>query len=187
MQGVDKLQKEIDGKTLLNRCVGTVLQSCIERCILVISGGYTEHRYMEMGMPDLLVKIVEVTEPNLGMSASIQAGVKAAGQNCDSILIMLADMPDIQPHHIDKIVKSHDPKNGHKIVCPIDPSGQIGHPVLFDISYYNQLMELTGDRGAKSILQKEKDFVLKIPMDFSVTTDLDTPKDWAKWQAANLK
>lgn len=31
---------------------------------------------MEMGMPDLPIKIVEVIEPNLGMSASIRTGVK---------------------------------------------------------------------------------------------------------------
>lgn len=30
--------------------------------------GYTEHRDMKMGMPDLPIKVVEVIEMNLGMS-----------------------------------------------------------------------------------------------------------------------
>jgi molybdenum cofactor cytidylyltransferase len=47
------------------------------------------------------------------------------------------------------------------------------------------LMELTGDQGARAVLQRHADKILYTALPGQhATTDLDTPEAWAAWRAS---
>lgn len=180
MRGEDKLLRRVGNATLLRHCVKVALASKIDHCVVVLKKGAVAHKKTLQGLP---VKIVEVDDAERGMSASLRAGVAAIDTRPGAIIVGLADMPDLTPDHFNKVISAHNTERNHFIVCPTNPSGQRGHPVLFDTKFSENLVNLEGDKGAKTIVNTVPEWVVDIPMDAAVSLDLDTPEAWAEWES----
>ena len=184
MRGEDKLLRKIGTKTLLRHSVEVALASNIDQCVVVLKKGASDHKKTLQGLP---VDIVEVDDAGLGMSASLRAGILAIETKPCAVLVGLADMPDLTPSHYNQVLAAYNPAVNHFIVCPITPSGQRGHPVLFDTKFVENLAGLKGDTGAKAIVNTVPEWVVDIPMDAAVSLDLDTPKAWDAWEEKRQK
>ncbi len=113
---------------------------------------------------------------NPGMADSIACGV-AATRNADGWLVLPADLPLIQPTTLQFMAKAlHD---ATQQVMPCDvvvPMYQQkrGHPVGFSKACLQDLLQLTGDKGAASVVAKHNS--LQVPVDdVGCVTDVDTP------------
>jgi molybdenum cofactor cytidylyltransferase len=102
-----------------------------------------------------------------------------------AVLVGLADMPDLTPLHFNRVIAAHDPAKNRLIICPTNPNGKRGHPVLFDAKFIENLAGLRGDTGAKDIVKTVPEWVFEVPMDAAVSLDLDTPEAWDAWEAVN--
>jgi molybdenum cofactor cytidylyltransferase len=178
MGGENKRLRHIDGVPLLRRPAETLLASGIDHCVVVIAAGATDHRRALEGLP---VTITEAVDAALGMSASLCAGVAALPDEAVAVLVALADMPDLTPEDIIRVIEGHSPDKGQLIVCPLDDMGRRGHPVLFDRRYFEILQNLSGDNGAREVLRAVPDAILEVQVGAAVSRDLDTPQDWADW------
>lgn len=58
--------------------------------------------------------------------------------------------------------------------------GQPGHPVLFDPSCFPDLLRLTGDQGAKSIIHQHPDQCVRVPAEVPPLEDVDTLEDYLR-------
>ncbi len=174
----DKLFKLIDGEPLLRRSVMQITKADINSCLVVVRKITDAHK---AALEGLNVQLIEAPEASLGMSASMRAGVLAAGPNTKAFLICLADMPDITDSHINKIMAAHDPDHDRNIIRPKTPAGKYGHPVLFDGKFYEDMASIDGDVGAKSVIQSASDEVYDLVLDEAIITDLDTPQAWSEW------
>jgi len=180
MRGDDKLLRQVHDVPLLRHCVEQVLASDVTDCVVVIAKGMQKHRTALAG---LSVSIVEATDADLGMSASLRSGVLALEHKPKVVFIAFADMPDVNKNHFNRLIAEYDKIGGPSIICPAAQNGSRGHPVLFDAAYLQKLTELTGDIGAKPILQSVPEAVHEVQMDDAVILDLDTPEAWAAWHA----
>ncbi|WP_367156123.1 NTP transferase domain-containing protein [Methylomonas sp. HYX-M1] len=109
-----------------------------------------------------------------GLSASLACGVAAAPAS-NAVLIALADMPWIQPASIAAIARAM--YAGAWIAAPAY-RGRRGHPVGFSPLLRAELLGLTGDQGAKPVLQNHDGRVTLIDCDDpGVLLDIDTPAD----------
>ncbi len=109
-----------------------------------------------------------------GMSASLQAGIRAA-DTADAWVIALADMPLIKPATCQQLVAALRLEGG--IVQPVFAS-QRGHPVGFAAKYRAELLALTGDQGARALLNRYAGQVQYLPVeDAGVLQDIDRPED----------
>lgn len=92
-----------------------------------------------------------------------------------SFIIALADMPYIRVETIQKIVQVF--KKEKAIVVPTY-QGKRGHPVLFPARFAADLLQLTGDQGAKSIIAAHPEDVIFMPCDDAgIVHDIDTVAD----------
>jgi molybdenum cofactor cytidylyltransferase len=58
--------------------------------------------------------------------------------------------------------------------------GRRGHPVGLAGSFFDELIELGGDQGARELLKRNERKLVKIPLgDPGVIRDIDTPDDLA--------
>jgi len=116
-----------------------------------------------------------------GMSASLRAGMMAVPPEAEGVMVLLADMPEIQTEHINQLIAQFQP---NRIVRAVTEDGISGHPVLFAKTYFADLAALTGDVGAKTILRLAQDQIVDVTISGQAATlDLDTPEDWAHWRA----
>ncbi|MFT5135056.1 MAG: molybdenum cofactor cytidylyltransferase [Arenicella sp.] len=116
-------------------------------------------------------KIVECSDSNLGMSASLIAGVTATIE-ADGWMIGLGDMPYVAS---ETIVKLTDNLSQSNIVMPCYRK-QLGNPVGFGSLFKDELLALRGDRGGKSIIQQHSNLLMILPtQDQGVVFDIDAP------------
>lgn len=123
---------------------------------------------------------------HLGMGDTIAAAV-AQTQNANGWLILPADMPLIDPGAILAMATAlHESnKTADEVVLPM-VRGQRGHPVGFSKACQAKLLALSGDNGAKSllqILQTKKIYIDEIPwvrLPEGCLIDVDTAADIQK-------
>lgn len=109
-----------------------------------------------------------------GMSSSIACGV-AACRDAPGWVIALADMPYVPVKLIGQIVAAL--QRGSDIVAPVYRHKR-GHPVGFSHRHANALMQLSADRGARSIIAANRDSLELIETgDRGVIVDIDSIKD----------
>ncbi|KQM47006.1 molybdopterin-guanine dinucleotide biosynthesis protein MobA [Pseudomonas sp. Leaf15] len=105
-----------------------------------------------------------------GMGDSIAAAV-AASASADGWLVVLGDMPFIQPSTLERVI---DAVQDEGISVPVQ-AGKYGHPVAFGRALGPRLMALSGDRGAKPLFTKA--VVREVPVeDPGVLWDVDVPQ-----------
>ena len=105
-----------------------------------------------------------------GMGDSIATGVRACALAA-GWLILPADLPLVQPATLRAVAEALE---SHTIVQPVY-QGQRGHPVGFAAACGPGLMALTGDQGARALLQDHVPFALPVD-DAGCIHDVDTPE-----------
>jgi len=115
-----------------------------------------------------------------GISSSIKAGLNSAlekNNQIESCIFCVCDQPYISA---DIFLQLTDKKHtsGKKIIA-CSYAETIGTPVLFDKKYFNALMNLQSDEGAKKLLSLYKDDVDFIPFEKG-EFDIDTEADYNK-------
>ena len=111
-----------------------------------------------------------------GMGASLACAVRAAGK-ADGYLVALADMPFVRTASIAAVRDAL--AAGAPLAAPYWRAKR-GHPVGISGGFFDQLVALGGDEGAKSILQANQERLLKVPVgDPGAIRDIDTPGDLA--------
>lgn len=113
-------------------------------------------------------------EAERGMGASLAHGVQAA-RNADAWVIALGDMPRIRPETIRLVGQAL--AAGAAIVAPAY-RGERGHPVGFSAQFRDELMALSGDSGARAVLERHPDKIRLIECDDpGVLYDIDRRAD----------
>ena len=111
-----------------------------------------------------------------GMGASLACAVRAAGA-ADGYLVALADMPFVRPTSIGAVRDAL--ASGARIAAPYFRARR-GHPVGISGTFFDRLIELGGDEGARGILAAHEAEVVKVPVgDPGVIRDIDQPGDLA--------
>jgi molybdenum cofactor cytidylyltransferase len=120
------------------------------------------------------INFIKADKSDLGMGHSLATGIQAT-QQAKGWLIGLADMPMITADILELLVS--ELKQGAAISAPFY-HGKRGHPVAFSNQYRDDLMQLTGDVGAKTIVQAHETLIQAVNIDtLSIFIDIDTQAD----------
>jgi molybdenum cofactor cytidylyltransferase len=150
------------------------LRAAVERSIVVVRSADAElaARFSTEG-----AIVVECAQAHLGMGHSLGCGVSAL-RDASGWIVALGDMPRVQPSTI--VALAQRLAAGARIVVPIW-DGQRGHPVGFAASLREELLALSGDSGARALLQRHAADVEWIPVnDPGILQDVDTQADAAR-------
>jgi len=118
-----------------------------------------------------------------GMSSSLRAGVEYVLEHwpaVDGLLIALGDQPLAGSGIVEVLVerfRSMPDEPGRPLVVAPRYRGELGNPVLFDRSLAPELLAVTGDRGARGVIERDPTRVSYVDFDRAAPRDVDTPKD----------
>ena len=119
-------------------------------------------------------EVVVCDNADEGMGVSLACAARAAGP-AKGYLVALADMPFIRRSSIAAVREAL--VSGAPLAAPYW-RGRRGHPVGISGKFYQDLLSLAGDQGAKNILEKNGETLVKVPLgDPGVLRDIDTPED----------
>ncbi len=121
------------------------------------------------------VRVVHSESAALGMGHSLASAMRAISERsrADAVAIFLGDMPWISADSLGHLLALAAPEH---IVVPTF-QGQPGHPVIFGRRFWPALQCLSGDSGAKSVLQANPHAVRRLPLnDPGILRDIDGPE-----------
>lgn len=179
MQGRDKLLEPIDGRPLLMRVIDTA-QATGNSVYVTLPEGKNARRSL---IADRDIQIIDVTDADSGMSASLRAWAASKPAQDTNVMIILADMPDLTTGDLTTLLSAFAKNHGNAIIRATSADGKPGHPIIFPNRLIPQIAKLTGDQGARSLLTAEDVIQVPLPNEHA-TTDLDTPEQWEHWRQA---
>ena len=174
MKGENKLTKEIHGIPLIKLSVKNILASSINELIIVL--GHQKEIIEKLIDKNEKIKFVFNKDFECGMASSIKTGLNNLSEKNEAFIICLGDMPMVSHDTYNQLIKS---KNNKKIIVPTY-KGQQGNPVLFDKSMKEKVLNITGDVGAKKILELNKDKILNIEINnINITKDFNIRENFS--------
>jgi molybdenum cofactor cytidylyltransferase len=165
-----KVQLGGDGKTILGACLAHATASGL-RVVAVVTEALAAQANEHIAARDVVVVPSAAPERGRGMGDSIAAGVAASGE-ADGWLILPGDMPCVLPETILTVAHA---MRGHSVVYA-QYRARRGHPVGFAAGLYNDLIQLTGDEGARRLIARYPAQAVDVP-DAGVLMDIDTVDD----------
>jgi molybdenum cofactor cytidylyltransferase len=176
--GFDKLSLPWGKRTVLERCFQTLLRSKVREVVIVRGLRNKAVRHPFRGKK---IKIVTNPHPAGGMSTSIRKGLRAICTGSDGILIALGDQPFLKTRTVNALIRVFDRKK-ERIIVP-SFQGKMGHPVIFHKAYKKELMNLKGDVGGRSVIERHRGDVRVVRVrSIGVAKDVDTWQDYEKWR-----
>jgi molybdenum cofactor cytidylyltransferase len=165
--GPNKLLQPWDDSTIVGTVVSTLL-SCGLPAIVVT--GRDALLVAETVAP---AQTVFNPEFQSGLGTSIACGVRTAPAG-HGVLIALGDMPSLRREVVLQLLAGYDAPDA--IVAPAyaDEPDRPGHPVLFGLDYREALCGLSGDEGAREVLQANRRRLILLPV-LGGLEDIDEP------------
>ncbi len=113
-----------------------------------------------------------------GISSSIAAAVEYFKESADAIMFMVADQPMVDTGTLDNIISIFRQNPSFIVASSVD--GDVRNPMIFPKRYFEDLLQLTGDIGAKSVALANITHVIKIEVSPEKLVDIDTVEDLVK-------
>jgi molybdenum cofactor cytidylyltransferase len=169
--GEDKLLFPLPGGTPIGVASARLLREAVDRVTVVVGDSRSSFAQL-LAREDLAV--AECVHADEGMGASLAHGVRATAGS-DGWIIALADMPYIQTSTIRLVADAL--RQGAPLAAP-SYKGRRGHPVGFSHAFYDALIKLTSDMGARSVVHAHRDQLVRVPVsDHWILHDIDTVHD----------
>lgn len=182
MGSTNKLTSEINGKPMIAHVADAALASNADGIILVTGHKKDEVLKALAGRPMGYAHNPDYAE---GLSTSIKTGIKAATEldpPVDAAVILLGDMPLVTADLINQLIQAHDPSDD-KFICVPVVGKKRGNPVLWDATFFDDLLSLSGDVGAKALMAQHADLLCEVSFDGDAPlTDFDTPESLREHQ-----
>src|SRR5262249_17907207 len=112
-----------------------------------------------------------------GIASSIRAGVSRLPSSCTAVLVVLVDQVAVTAEDLKRLVGAW--RRQPEYIAAARYGTTTGVPAIFPRSTFSELLSLRGDVGARSLLQRNPDRVVRVPM-ASAALDIDTPEDLLK-------
>ncbi len=172
--GTPKQLLDLGGRPVLAHTLSAVKQSRVD--LVLVALGH-EQSSIEASI-DLSGSII-ITNPHYaeGQSTSVVAVVRELPDDVDAVVFALGDQPLVEPAIIDALIAAF--RGGAAIAQPRYAEGR-GNPILIAREFFAELLELTGDVGARPILERHRDQITLVDVSsHSRPGDIDTVDDFA--------
>lgn len=169
--GGPKQLAELDGRPLVEHSlIALAAVPAIERYVLVL-GAYAGE--IRSAIDPHGAEIVVCESWAEGQAASLRTGL-AALDDMEAALIMLGDQPGITPEAIEAVLALFDGTRAVRAVY----NGAPGHPVILTRDLMRAATELSGDLGARELLEDARARKVEVahlcrPLDVDTPADLD--------------
>ncbi len=165
------------GITLLKRTALVALETKFPT--LVVLGANANAHQEEIN--ELPLQITYNPDWSRGMGHSLKHGLRQIllqAPDTDCILILVCDQPHLHAAHLLEL-KNKFHESGASIVASAYADGA-GVPAIFGREWFDTILHLSDEQGARSIIAQHKSQVATVPFPLGAI-DIDTPEDVTKF------
>ena len=171
--GGGKLLAAFEGRPLLHHALAAARAAPVAT-VAVVTGADAQAVAACARAFDPAIRLIHAADHADGMAASLRAGV-AAVPDAAGAFVFLGDMPHV-PHGV-LAPLAQAVRDGAAAAVPVF-GGRRGNPVVLSRDLFAEVAALTGDTGARSILQRlGSRLALVDAPDDGILFDVDAPAD----------
>lgn len=166
-----------EGKTLLRRLAENAL--LVSKKVVVVLGAH--ENLIRPTLENLPLLVLKNEDWASGMASSVRAGVAAAMTqtiDLEVVILSVCDQPMLDAGVFQKIIS--EKKGSEKGIVASGYASTTGVPVLFSKKYFDQLLNLSGGRGAKNLILENPDDLAVVEF-LGGEWDVDELKDLQKF------
>jgi len=172
----NKLVLSLGGMPVIERVIKAVKKSEVDNIIMV----YRDEQVREIGIQND-IKCIYNDKAEYGQSQSIKLGIKHSPAETDGFMFFVGDQPFLNAATINTLIGVFKEKK-YPIIVP-EYKGKRGNPVIFSAELKNELLNIDGDNGGRSIIRRRADDVKIVHFSDSIVgQDIDTWEEYIKWR-----
>lgn len=171
--GRNKLLYEVDDAPLFLKAVHAAVFSEASPVFVIIGDHAAD---FEEAMSDIDVNIIYNPAYRQGIKTSINLGLKSVPNFCDGALLLPADMPNITPEFINKMIKAFDAKSEKQLVTA-QLKGVKTNPVIWSKSLFDGADLVPENANLRPVLVEHSDYTKTIKGDENLLLDVNYPND----------
>jgi molybdenum cofactor cytidylyltransferase len=169
----NKLLEVINDKPMYMNVIEKVIKLKFNKIILV-----TQYEVIKEALFDYPVKVVMNNHSELGISHSINLGINT-DLEADAYMFMVCDQPFISLKSIKELINCFIKTNKGMACAEYD--GNLGNPTIFSVKYREELLNLKGDVGGKSVMKKHLEDLERVAINNELELmDIDTREELEK-------
>jgi molybdenum cofactor cytidylyltransferase len=111
-----------------------------------------------------------------GIASSIRCGLGVIPPAAEAVMVVLGDQVCVTSDDLKRLLAAW--KDQENVIAAASYSQGVGVPAIFPRAVFSELAELRGDEGARKLLMRNPDRLVRVPMP-NAAFDLDTPEDLA--------
>jgi len=161
----------VAGRPLLHTAVTRAAEVTGNALIVVLGSAAAELAPLLKHSPGSVIVNHEWRE---GLASSIRAAVARLPPTCTGVMLLLADQAAVSADDLKRLAGSWRKQPQYSAAALY--AGTLGAPAIFPRRAFRELSELRGDAGARALLRRNADRVVRVPMP-SAAIDVDTPED----------
>jgi molybdenum cofactor cytidylyltransferase len=164
-----------NGKTLLQHVIDKATKAGAQPIVVITGFNAPE---VSASIANSTVNILVNENWQEGMASGIVAGVQkivSLNNGTKKIIVAVCDQPFVTSALFEQLDQMQN-KSGKSIVA-CTYAHTVGTPALFTTKYFDQLLSLKGDEGAKKILKRYSEDVATVEFPKG-EIDIDTQKDY---------
>jgi molybdenum cofactor cytidylyltransferase len=156
----------------------SVVEACVENlraagvAEIVVVVGHRAGEVREALAKKTFVRFAVNEEAESEMGVSIARGVEAIEAKDGALLVALVDQPAVPPVVVESLIEAW--RAGARLVVP-EWKGRGGHPVLIDLAYGAELLQLDSQRGLRALFDAHRAEIRRLSVESPfVARDMDT-------------
>ncbi|HLP35789.1 nucleotidyltransferase family protein [Lacibacter sp.] len=173
--GSPKQLLDFAGSKLLQHAIDTALASNAIHLVVVLGANAD---IIKQGLKNTTAEMIVNDEWKEGMASSIRFGLQTLvklNPDVEAVVLMVADQPFVTADLLNELMELS--KKEQRSIVASKYGTTFGTPVLFTKRFFQELLGLTGDVGAKSLVRKYLDEAAFIPFPKG-EIDIDTVEDY---------
>jgi molybdenum cofactor cytidylyltransferase len=177
--GTQKLLLPLGGQPVIAHVVDQVLASPVDQTLVVLG---PDGDRISQALRGRRVSFVTNALAEAEMLDSLRCGLRALPATCQAVLVVLGDQPGVRAELIGALLQALD-SSPRRLVLPVH-AGRRGHPVLFTVSYRQELLDCHQGVGLRGLLQAHAAEVVEVSVAQPLAlADMDLPSDYQKLAA----
>ncbi|PBJ08223.1 NTP transferase domain-containing protein [Flavobacterium sp. ACN6] len=170
-------------KQLLEYKESTLLKNTISEAlnvpnsfVIVVTGANNQN--IEKDLDSAAITLCFNEDWETGMSSSIVKGLKEIlhlNSDSENCILAVCDQPFVTSSIFENLISEYH--KTQKGIVTSAYSETLGTPVLFHKKYFNELLDLKGQEGAKKIIKKYLEDTVSVPF-AKGNIDIDTEEDY---------
>lgn len=169
--GSPKQLVRLAGRPLLHTTVTRAAEVTGNALIVVLGAGASELAPLLKHSPGSIVVNQDWRE---GIASSIRVGVARLPPTCAGVMLLLADQAAVSADDLKRLASTW--RKQPQYIAAALYEGVCGVPAIFPRTTFRELSQLRGDAGARVLLRRNTDRIVRVPMP-SAALDVDTPED----------